>query len=257
MALQPVSRQSVSDAAFRQLRAEILSGALAPGDALPSERTLTEVLGVNRQAVREALKRLDQAGLVEIHHGGVTRVCDYRRTAGLDLLPALLVGPDGAVDAAAARSVMEIRACIGPDAARLCAERALPGLVDQLAGVLGAMEDVAGDPAALAPLSWRFWELIVEGSDNVAYRLAFNSLRIETGPLGDALVLVLADELADLDRFRAIVDAVAVHDPGAAESAARSLLHHGVAAVTGLLAGGAAPPPRRRSSPGRREARAR
>src|SRR4051812_26077838 len=98
MPLQPVARQSVSDAAFRQLEAEILSGRLAPGDALPSERSLTEVLGVNRQAVREALKRLDQAGLVEISHGGATRVRDFRTDGGLDLLPALLVDGTGRID---------------------------------------------------------------------------------------------------------------------------------------------------------------
>src|SRR5690348_9206426 len=114
MPLQPVARQSVSDAVFEQLRDEILSGRLTPNEALPAERTLTEVLGVNRQAVREALKRLHQAGLVEISHGGSTRVRDYRSSAGLDLLETLLIAADGSIDARVARSIMEMRACIGP-----------------------------------------------------------------------------------------------------------------------------------------------
>src|SRR3954451_11768659 len=98
MQLQPVARHSVSDAVFEQLQAQILGGHLAAGEALPSERALTELMGVNRQAVREALKRLDQAGLVEINHGGVTRARNYRESAGLDLLSTLLTKPDGSVD---------------------------------------------------------------------------------------------------------------------------------------------------------------
>src|SRR4051794_169726 len=109
MQLEPVARQSVSDAVFDQLQGEILAGRLAAGEALPSERALTDLLGVNRQAVREALKRLDQAGLVEINHGGVTRARDYRLSAGLDLLASLLQRPDGRVDVAVARSIVEMR----------------------------------------------------------------------------------------------------------------------------------------------------
>lgn len=48
--LQPVARQSLPDAIFVQLRDRILSGALAPGEALPAERVLCEELGVNRGA---------------------------------------------------------------------------------------------------------------------------------------------------------------------------------------------------------------
>ncbi len=91
MELTPVSRSPLSDAVFEQLRDEILAGRLVAETALASERTLTEAFGVNRQAIREAMKRLDQAGLVEIHHGGPTRVRNSRRSAGLDLLPDLLV----------------------------------------------------------------------------------------------------------------------------------------------------------------------
>ena len=47
--------------------------------------------------MREALQRLSQAGLVEVRHGGSTTVRDFRTSAGLDLLPRLLVR-DGELD---------------------------------------------------------------------------------------------------------------------------------------------------------------
>ena len=70
MDLQPVERRSLSDAVFDQLSGEILAGSLAPGDALPSERRLCELLQVNRGAVREGLKRLRQAVAQELHAQG-------------------------------------------------------------------------------------------------------------------------------------------------------------------------------------------
>lgn len=236
MQLEPVARQSVSDAVFEQLQGEILAGRVAPGDALPSERALTDLLGVNRQAVREALKRLDQAGLVEINHGGVTRARDYRQGAGLDLLATLLLRPDGHVDVGVARSIVEMRACIGPDAARLCAQRAVAPVPKQLADVVDAMAAVPDDLVALAALDWRFWELIVDGADNVAYRLAFNSLRDGVTPLAAALPAVQADELRDHAGHRAIAQAIAVGDERRAERTARTLLQRGVIATTSLLA---------------------
>lgn len=236
MNLQPVERVSVADAVFGQLRGEILAGRLAPGDAMPSERALTELTGVNRQAVREALKRLDQAGLVETRHGGPTRVRDYLRHAGLDLLPALLTRPDGTVDLVVARSVMEMRASIGPDAARLCAQRAVAPLADQLLAVVEAMAAVVDDVTALAALDWRFWQLVVDGADNVAYVLAFNSLREAAAPLAHALPVVTGDELRDVTGHRALATAIARGHHDRAEAAARRLLHQGIAALATVLA---------------------
>lgn len=52
MALQPVNRRSVPEDVFEQIVAEVLSGEMQPGESLPSERRLAEVLGVSRPAVR-------------------------------------------------------------------------------------------------------------------------------------------------------------------------------------------------------------
>ncbi len=52
----------------------ILSGELAPGDVLPSEREISAELGVSRSVVREALGRLASLGLVRSVHGSGTRV---------------------------------------------------------------------------------------------------------------------------------------------------------------------------------------
>ena len=58
-----------ADGVFRQLRSRILVGALARGDRLPNERDLADTFEVNRTSVREAVKRLEFLGLVEVRHG--------------------------------------------------------------------------------------------------------------------------------------------------------------------------------------------
>ncbi len=116
MPLQPVNRRSVPDEVFDQVLAEVVDGGIEAGEALPSERRLAEVLGVSRPAVREALQRMAQTRLVEVRQGGSTTVRDFRRYAGLDLLPRLLVRR-GDLDPAVARSILEARLVVGPGVA--------------------------------------------------------------------------------------------------------------------------------------------
>src|SRR5689334_12694705 len=113
MPLQPVNRRSVPDAVFDQIAADVLSGEMAPGEALPSERRLAEALGVSRPAVREALKHLSAAGLVDVRQGDTTTVRDFRRFAGLDLLPRIILR-DNELDLETVRSVLEARLHNGP-----------------------------------------------------------------------------------------------------------------------------------------------
>lgn len=237
MALQRIAKRTLSDEVFEQLSREIVHGRMAPGVPLPPERELCETLGVNRGALREALRRLAQAGLVAIAQGGATRVLDFRRTAGLDLLSQLLFLSDGTVDLEAARSLMEIRAALAPDVARLCAQRADATVVAELRSLLARMDvaDRQDDLDALQDLSLQFWDVLVRGSINIAYELAFNTLRTTYDKIRVALVQVMADENRDLVRMKAIVDAVARRDEAGARKAATALLEHGTESVLELI----------------------
>src|SRR3954447_26985777 len=161
----------VSDRVHERLRGDILAGRLAPGEAVPSERVLADELGVNRHAVREALKRLQQAGLVRISQGGATRVLDWRDTGGLDVMLDLADFSQEAVPVELMRSVLEMRASIGVDAARRCAARGSEGQRADVAARASAAADAVGSGAvddAYASL----WRAIVVGSGNIAYRLS-------------------------------------------------------------------------------------
>ena len=58
----------------RHLEQRILSGQIAAGERVPSERELSAEMGVSRSVVREALGRLASLGLVRSVHGSGTRV---------------------------------------------------------------------------------------------------------------------------------------------------------------------------------------
>ncbi|MFC8046653.1 FadR/GntR family transcriptional regulator [Nocardia sp. NPDC057353] len=235
MDFTPVSRASVSDEVFGQLVTEILAGRLAPGDALPAERDLAERFGVNRHAVREALKGVRQAGLVRIAQGGKTRVLDWRVSAGLDALSAL--AETGAVPPVRMlRDIAEMRRSVAADAARLCAERAT---AEQRAAVTAAAERYPAateHPADAAEADLEFWTAVIDGSGNIAYRLGLNTLVAGFGAIGWPVIadLGLFMEYVDRGAHAELARRIAAADAEGAQALATELLGRMVA----LLAGG-------------------
>ncbi|HZU16950.1 MAG TPA: GntR family transcriptional regulator, partial [Candidatus Dormibacteraeota bacterium] len=60
----------VSNEVVAQIREAIFSGRYQPGDRLPTERELSRQFGVSRVTVRDALRALEAAGLIEVRVGG-------------------------------------------------------------------------------------------------------------------------------------------------------------------------------------------
>jgi DNA-binding FadR family transcriptional regulator len=199
---------------YEHLRAEILGGA----GTLPSERRLAEDLGASRHAVREALKRLQQSGLIRISQGGATKVRDWRRHGGLELLLERDELPAGL---GIERAVMEMRASVGADAARRAATRAdavQRAELEARAEMLAAESDLE----ARNTLYETFWDLIIDAADNLAYRLALNTLQAGRQMRVDAPRV--AAELTDADSIRRLAAAIASGDETRAHARAQELL---------------------------------
>ncbi|WP_280443475.1 FadR/GntR family transcriptional regulator [Nocardia brasiliensis] len=250
MALQPVVKRSVSGDVFEQIVADVLSGELAPGATLPSERQLAEALGVSRPAVREALQRLAAAGLVSVRQGDATTVLDYRRGAGLEVLPRLLVQA-GELDPAVARSILEARLHNGPKVAELAAARAhtepdaagtattahtslapfdaLTASVEMLA--------VEGDAVARQRLALDFWDHVVDAADSIVFRLMFNMLRAAYEPALVALAPIMSAEVGNVGAYRELAAAIVAGRPQEAAKIARALLEPATTALIEVLGG--------------------
>lgn len=233
MALQPVHRRSVPEDVFEQIVAEVLSGDMQPGEALPSERRLAEVLGVSRPAIREALKRLTAAGLVEVRQGDATTVRDFRRHAGLDLLPRLLFH-GGEVDVTVVRSILETRQHNGPKVAELAARRGGAQTADRLDATVDALA-AERDPVERQRHALLFWDQVVDGADSIAFRLMYNTLRAAYEPALSALAVMMADEVGRPDAYRVVAQAIRDGDADLAGAAARDLLEPATAALLSAL----------------------
>jgi GntR family transcriptional regulator, transcriptional repressor for pyruvate dehydrogenase complex len=233
MALQPVSRRSVPEDVFDQIVAEVLSGQMRPGEALPSERRLAEVLGVSRPAVREAMKRLSAVGLVEVRQGDSTTVRDFRRHAGLDLLPRLLL-PAGELDIAVARSILEARLHNGPKVAELAALRHRPKIIALLRDSVVRLE-AEDDPVERQRCALTFWDHVVDGADSIVFRLMYNTLRAAYEPALPALATVMEAEVGRPQAYRRLADAIEAGDAERAGRAARQLLEPATTALIDAL----------------------
>lgn len=66
----PIGRKAVSELVVQRILDLIKNGQLTPGEKLPSERDLSDILNVSRPTIREALRALSILGVLEIRHGG-------------------------------------------------------------------------------------------------------------------------------------------------------------------------------------------
>lgn len=237
MALRAVENTSLPDKVFEQLLSEIVSGRYPADSTIPSERALSDVFAVNRHVVREAVKRLEQVGLVKVVQGGGTRVLDFRRTAGLDLLGVIAEHVE-AVESLAPilPAALEMRLGIGMDVARLCALNADTEVGESLLETSDRLADVARGVELLA-LDQLFWQHMLDGAGNLAYQLAFNSLIRGVHAVPDITAPWLEHELARCDYRRPIAAAIATADAEAAVQATRAALSPAVDAFAGTVQG--------------------
>jgi DNA-binding GntR family transcriptional regulator len=193
--------------AYERLRDEILSGRLQPNQRLV-EAELTVSLGVSRSAVRTALVRLAQEGLVEQERNRGARV--------------RLVGEQEAAE------ILEARAVLEAFSARQAARNATPADVDGLRSVLADMRgrldagDLLGASDRNAVLHARLLEIAAHATTS---RLVA-SLNSQLVRFQYRTILVPGRSERSFAEHSAIVEAVAAGDPDAAEAAMRGHLEH-------------------------------
>ena len=176
-AIGPIARSSVVDAVADRLRGEILSGRLAAGTKLPSERELSLALGVNRLTLRASLARLEALGLITTRHGAGTLVTTWRERAGLDAL-ATLVGsltPSDPTWHELVSSMLEIRRILACEAIGLAAARHTPEDIEKIVACQHVLVDLAHDPIAYARADLAFMRAVVRAARNVGLELLLNT----------------------------------------------------------------------------------
>jgi len=205
-----------SDHVFAGLLEALLSGRYAPGEKLPTQRTLAAEAGVTMGTLREALQRLEQMGLIEVRHGDAMRVRDWRRHGGLDVIAHLALGSSG-LDPAVLGDVFEARGLMLRELAALAADRRSAGQATRLRELAAAVSE-APDQHAAQRLDFAFFTELAEAAENLVFVLIMNSIRsLYFEHAGRLPVTAAHEELAHL--YVDAARAVAQRRPAAARRA--------------------------------------
>ena len=133
--LETIPRSRVYKAVVRQLEEKILLH-LKPGDTLPSERELVQMLGVSRSSVREAVHSLELMGLLEVRQGVGTLVRDRAGDSPADAVTdALLMKQQHIAE------LLDIRIMLEPPVALIAAQHITPEQIVQLENILQRQEE--------------------------------------------------------------------------------------------------------------------
>ena len=166
MQKSPVKIKKVSavDAIENYLKTQIEEGALKPGEQLPSERTLQEILGVSRFTLREALARLSALGIISIAHGKGAFVAEEMSPASLEdvFLPLFANRRDKNIS-----DFFEARMIIESEIVRLCARRRKPKDLKRLNDIIEQSEAAMDDSDRFAELDFLFHREISRIAGNV------------------------------------------------------------------------------------------
>ncbi|TMV41964.1 FadR family transcriptional regulator, partial [Thioclava sp. BHET1] len=164
MPFQKVQPEKLSAAVTRQIELLILRGILRPGERLPSERDLSEMLGVSRPSLRDAVAELQSRGLLTSRAGAGIFVADMLGSAFPPALTALFARHEDAVfDYLSFRRDMEGLAAAR--AARHGSETDLKLIATLFAKMEAAHE--SRNPTEEARLDAEFHMAIIEASHNI------------------------------------------------------------------------------------------
>lgn len=216
-------RRGLHGAVVHDIGLRIVQGELEAGDPLPTEDELSGELSVSRTVLREAIKVLAAKRLVESRPKTGTRV---RQRAEWNLLdPDVLAwqleaGPDRRF----LEDTLELRGLIEPAAARFAAVRANEGEIAVLEAACGEMLQVEEDLNAWIEPDLRFHAVLLQASHNEL----LEHLTTVVGAVLRTLFTFSSRPPGTFIRAApmhvAIVEAIRLRDPGAAETAMLRLL---------------------------------
>ncbi len=214
---------SLSSSLTRRLEELILDGTLKPGRQIPSERRLSERLGVSRNVLREALKTLHGRGLIETHHGQGSVVAGLVPQPDQQSPLTLLYREHSRI----LYDLLEVREILEGRAAFLAAERATDMDLNRITRAFAALEETPArdlGPEEAAGRDHAFHQSIYEASHNPVLVHTLESL---LQPMRQSVVASVKNlyhrsaSKKQIDRHhRQIYNAILSHQPEWAEKTA-------------------------------------
>ncbi len=209
--LKPVRPPSLDSAVLDSLATYVERARLPAESRLPSERVLCEILGVSRPTVREALKRWEALGIVEMRKGSGAYL-KVAVSANLVHVPLVLARPSKVKNLIQA---LKVRRALEGEAAAICAASASTEAIAGIEAALLRME-AAHRTGNASEQDWEFHQSIIAATGNPFFIQITQSMRDLLHQFWEN-PLVLPDFANQTHPFhRSMYEAIARHDPDAA-----------------------------------------
>jgi DNA-binding FadR family transcriptional regulator len=187
---------------------------------LPTERTLAEKLAVSRGTIREALKRWESLGVVEMRKGSGNYLLRPVSPQSLHM-PLTVEGRD----LASLLHMLDVRRALEAEAAAVCAERATAAEIGKIQSRLEAMEPVFFGPVDIsAEADWAFHRSIIETANNPLLTQIVDGLRSLMHRFWEQPLGIVDFGYASFPFHRAVFNAIAQRDTKAAREQTLNLL---------------------------------
>ncbi|NUR90940.1 MAG: FadR family transcriptional regulator [Nonomuraea sp.] len=210
---------NLASALAAELVERIVGGVHPPGTALPPEPALCEAFSVSRTVVREAVKMLQEKGLVQVRQGAGTMVTPPTMW---DMLDELVLGATIAEDESIAilDDLVVTRRLLESDMANVAARVATQEVVGRLRELVDRMDELVDDHLAYADHDRAFHDVIMQASGNRIARAVVRSLEGQVINTARYMGEPVRAQCVESNRgHRRIYERIAAHDPaGAAEA---------------------------------------
>lgn len=224
-----IPRRSLVDSALDLIRSRIEDGTWKVGEKLPREAELAEALQVGRNTVREAIRVLSHANVLDVRQGDGT----YVRSRVDPAETMHRIGRSGL------RDHFELRAMLETEAARLAAERRTEDDLEQLERLLAERGEVPenGDLTTFIDRDLAFHMGIARAAHNAAleelYRYFSTSVR------SNIYTVLTERDLPEPDTAAhgKILAEIVAANPDRAAKAARDVMNPLIAKLTQLIGG--------------------
>jgi GntR family transcriptional regulator, transcriptional repressor for pyruvate dehydrogenase complex len=167
-------RRRLFEHVMHAIEQRILSGELRPNDPLPTERELAQQFNVSRTAVREAIKALEQAGLVTVRHGRGVAVATASHERVADSIARFL-----RVENSPMWALMELRSILETEIAALAAQRRTTDDLARLTALVDRMDQLVGAPTEYVESDLEFHRALVASAHNPLFDVVLDPFRSE------------------------------------------------------------------------------
>lgn len=226
-----INAPSLKDICVQEILTKILSGELKPGDRLPPERELAEVMGISRSSINHGIMELETMGFLTITPRRGTIVNDYRRRPTPQSLAAVMRYSSVEMEESLFSDLMATRLLIEVESARLACTNIYDTTVEKMRKLV---EELSQEPEDPTELLYRFHYLLTAASGNSVYSMIYRGFETVLCTLIRQHYSMRGEDIKESVQLHGqLLEAIVRKDELAAQELAHRILTQGITVLQG------------------------